>query len=1289
MASITTPKATAADPLRWIRTHLVAGSAIAVSARNRRPYAEVTGYLIPNLLRLGEVALARRFGAFLVAHQRPDGAFAGPDDGAPYAFDTGQALRGLCALAHVPQCRDAARRAADWLCATAGPDGRLALPADLAAWNLGPRGRIPEAVHLYVLPALMQAGEVLGEPRYAQLAERARDAYLRDRAALQFARPDMLSHFFGYVHEALIDLDAAEVAEDAVHGLLQHLRDDGAIPAYFDVPWVCVPGQLQAAIVFAKLGHDSAARLALAFAAATQRPNGGFPGSVGRGAAYFADDEPSWAVKFWLDAEALVHGDGGERSAPPAEPLHALRPAATSDVLERNLAPAEWHASIANGQRAAEIAARVAAGPAPAWLPALLEATAPGESCLELGSGTGELSAHLARQGRTVQLLDFSQQSLDLARELFDALGVSGTFVHADVTGTLPYADRSIDVVWSSGLLEHFEPDEVAHIVAESVRVARRRVVALVPNAKSLPYRVGKRDQERRGEWAWGKEVPFATLRPVFDAEGLVDVREWTVAPDHALRFLAAPELAPLRRHLEAFYGELDGDALRALDQGYLLVAVGTVAATPHDAAPAPARPPTRRLAVLPNDPLDAYPAAGYPDLTGYFNPAGAFDEVFCLSPHEPRSKRMYGMRVVPTTADELPLRIRELGIDVVRAYCLPAGQFACRDKVPGVTYVVSVHDPNPERCPGPLPDADLFLAVSGRIERLLADKGADPRRVRRLPNRVDLDVFRPIDDPAAKAAWQARFPAQYRVLHVGRRSTEKNLETLIRALALLGPDWGGVFVGRGDDAPYRALAAEVGARCWFVDAIPNAELAAWYSFADVMCTPSLWEGFGIVFVEALACGALVVTSDQAPMNEFVAHERTGLLVERYRDPDALAATLRRAAEEPELAARIRGAARAAALPFARPAVDALERSIYAELCPSDSPPRTAAPAPRVPVVRDLPGSLRLHLRGKDLRTTWDEIVRTSPDAWMFHLDDWQECQLRAFPLQDLSFVVEWEGRPVAVCPLQRHKAAPKVLHATFMGTGGPAMAAGLDREQRAELLRLVHGLCARMLRQGVGDELRMLLPQLSTTSREHWPSFVNPLVAHGYRLGTTATSLVELGADEAALFAAMRTDHRQRIRKAQKREVAIGRLTGRDGMDAYYRLHVETYTRTGVPPHPKSYFDAIADCMVANGHAETFAAWLDGELVAAANVAAFGDASLYWTGAYTALGLSSHVGKWLQWEIVRSSKAAGRTFHETGEVFPDAAPGTKEHGLTSYKAGFGGIVRPWFKGTLFAGDLR
>ena len=79
--------------------------------------------------------------------------------------------------------------------------------------------------------------------------------------------------------------------------------------------------------------------------------------------------------------------------------------------------------------------------------------------------------------------------------------------------------------------------------------------------------------------------------------------------------------------------------------------------------------------------------------------------------------------------------------------------------------------------------------------------------------------------------------------LHVGRLTEQKNLDTLIRSLAILGPEYTGIFVGKGPKAHYESLATEWGAldRCYFIESVPNAELAEFYSFADCFCTPSRW----------------------------------------------------------------------------------------------------------------------------------------------------------------------------------------------------------------------------------------------------------------------------------------------------------------------------------------------------------------------------------------------------------------------------------------------------------------
>ncbi len=291
--------------VRWIRRHALASGGIAVSSKQRVAYPEVTGYFIPTLLTLGERDLARAFSDWLVSTQRPDGAFAGPGMHETFAFDTGQVVRGWVALLPTePSVEAPLRRACDWLVASGDAStGRLPVPAPGGAWSLGPRGEVSEAIHLYVLGPLRAAGELLDEPHYRRFAERGRDSYLRGTNCTRFAEPSLLSHFYAYIQEALLELGCDDEARQGMADVARYQQDNGAVPAYSDVPWVCATGVAQLAQVWFRLGESARAERALAFLAALQNPSGGFFGSYGVGAAYFPDQEPSWGVKYAIEAE--------------------------------------------------------------------------------------------------------------------------------------------------------------------------------------------------------------------------------------------------------------------------------------------------------------------------------------------------------------------------------------------------------------------------------------------------------------------------------------------------------------------------------------------------------------------------------------------------------------------------------------------------------------------------------------------------------------------------------------------------------------------------------------------------------------------------------------------------------------------------------------------------------------------------------------------------------------------------------------------------------------------------
>ena len=209
------------------------------------------------------------------------------------------------------------------------------------------------------------------------------------------------------------------------------------------------------------------------------------------------------------------------------------------------------------------------------WSQLLVDETAGCQTTLDLGSGRGEHSAVLARNGRQPVLVDWSDANLAFSRGLFHTLGLRGEFCQADITQPLPFADESIDAVFSCGVFEYFNPEQVDRILREAFRVARRRVIILVPNARSLAYRLGKWHMERTGTWVWGGEVPSHSLARPLRAAGAVRVREYTVAARHALAFLTMRGGPRLANALTKALRLTDHNRPARLRQGYLLVATG------------------------------------------------------------------------------------------------------------------------------------------------------------------------------------------------------------------------------------------------------------------------------------------------------------------------------------------------------------------------------------------------------------------------------------------------------------------------------------------------------------------------------------------------------------------------------------------------------------------------------------------------------------------------------------------------------------------------------------------
>jgi glycosyltransferase involved in cell wall biosynthesis len=205
------------------------------------------------------------------------------------------------------------------------------------------------------------------------------------------------------------------------------------------------------------------------------------------------------------------------------------------------------------------------------------------------------------------------------------------------------------------------------------------------------------------------------------------------------------------------------------------------------------------------------------------------------------------------------------------------------------------------------LSDVDHVVATCRDEVRELLALGADPDRVSVVPCGIDPELFRP-EGPAAPRG------AAHRLLVIGRLVPRKGVDDVIRALASLrGAELvvAGGPADRGLDRDpevhrLRRLARRcgVGDRVRFVGSVPRPEVPDLIRSAHVVVSAPWYEPFGIVPVEAMACGRPVVGTAVGGLLDTVVPDRTGLLVPP-RDPLALAAAIGRLLGNPSLRARM------------------------------------------------------------------------------------------------------------------------------------------------------------------------------------------------------------------------------------------------------------------------------------------------------------------------------------------------------------------------------------------------
>jgi starch synthase len=185
---------------------------------------------------------------------------------------------------------------------------------------------------------------------------------------------------------------------------------------------------------------------------------------------------------------------------------------------------------------------------------------------------------------------------------------------------------------------------------------------------------------------------------------------------------------------------------------------------------------------------------------------------------------------------------------------------------------------------------ADYLLAPSDYVVRCLVEHGVAPSRIVKLPYGVDPDRFAP--RPATGR------DGRFRVLFVGSIGFRKGVRYLLEAWRRLRrPDASLILAGPLDPEGPQLLRDHGGLRHW-IGPVPRSQVQDWFAAADLFVFPTLAEGFGLVYLEAMAAGLPVVTT---PNSACVVRDGVDGLVVPPRDVDALCDALRLLHGRPDL----------------------------------------------------------------------------------------------------------------------------------------------------------------------------------------------------------------------------------------------------------------------------------------------------------------------------------------------------------------------------------------------------
>jgi malonyl-CoA O-methyltransferase len=403
-----------AKAISWIKANTIGTGGIAVSDKTQIIYPEVTGYLIPTLLRCGEISLAEQYGAWLLKNMPGQGVFT-DYAGESHLFDSMQILRGFNALyvrSQNPELKKAISKISNQFMSRS--NGGAICP-------MSQMERL--YVFIYCLYPLSEAGAILGDPNMTRRAAQLLQGFVS--VSDQIYSQETFSHFLGYIIGGLYELGAVEIANKLYEQELFRIDRVCNLPDKMYNRTISVT-LAQLAKTGYLLGHYKRADQLLNKLVSLQEPNGGFRGSFGDNKQfdYFNDEEISWTVKFFLDA------------------IHEKQNA----IFRNWIQPKEM---IGDAEIFVRTRKEIGIGTT--------------GRLLDVGCGSGRLFKELRETG-------FEYYGIDITMEAFEGIGNNVKLAIGNILD-LPCADNEFDIVTCTEVLEHAMRTDIA--IKELFRVTK------------------------------------------------------------------------------------------------------------------------------------------------------------------------------------------------------------------------------------------------------------------------------------------------------------------------------------------------------------------------------------------------------------------------------------------------------------------------------------------------------------------------------------------------------------------------------------------------------------------------------------------------------------------------------------------------------------------------------------------------------------------------------------------------------------------------------------------------